>query len=110
MPSNHRKHVWLAAAVLAFTMTSASPSSAASHCDTRVEIPASPSPLAAIRLSCPELAAILEEFAMRDLGEAFPDEGPHKPRHALASLGPVTEDIPSFARRASLDFHGRESH
>lgn len=52
------------------------------------------SPLAQLRITCPVLAAILEESALQDLGEAFPADDARPRRIATVVAG----DTASFAR------------
>jgi len=90
-----------AIAAAAIMMLSQPVRASAAGCDAREAASlASPSPLAAIRLSCPELGAIVEAFALRDLGEAVPDGDPPRRRPRIVAAGPITEDIASFAQRA----------
>ena len=54
------------------------------------------SPLAQMRISCPVLGAIVEEFALQDLGESARRET----GHLLVAAGPFAGDFASVARRA----------
>ena len=58
------------------------------------------SQLSNIRIACPALAAIIETFAMRDLGEVDAIEELSPDLLGLEAHSPITEDIASFARKA----------
>jgi hypothetical protein len=55
------------------------------------------SPLAGLRAACPVLGAIVEEFAMQDLGESA--VAPRESRHLVESR-PLLGDVGSIARLA----------
>jgi alkylhydroperoxidase/carboxymuconolactone decarboxylase family protein YurZ len=113
--SRTRRSGWLARAVVAMTLASATSSvseAAPANSDMRCALQetvaqargASPSPLERARRDCPLLGAIIEEYATRDLGKTFPEEGPIAPSREIvvatrfATLG----DTEALQRQARL--------
>jgi len=66
--------------------------------------PAPLSPLARARRDCPLLGSIIEEYALQDLGEAFPEEGQAVPSPdlVLAARFAALGDIPAMIRHTRL--------
>ena len=60
------------------------------------------SPLETARRSCPLLGAIIEEFALQDLGEAFPSESvnSHSPEIGMLAAFATSGDTAAMTRHA----------
>ena len=63
----------------------------------------SQSPLETARRACPLLGAIIEEFALQDLGEAFPSESinSHSPEIAVVAAFAASGDTAAMMRHAT---------
>ncbi len=113
--NSSRRAAWLAPAIVAIALgatrpsvVAAAPSASELRCAPQEASAqagvASPSPLERARRDCPLLGAIIEEYAMQDLGEAFPEDGAAAPSPEIdvatrfAALG----DIATMKRHARL--------
>jgi alkylhydroperoxidase/carboxymuconolactone decarboxylase family protein YurZ len=108
--------LWLAPALVALAPIVISPTAAeagpignALHCAPQEiaagEAPAAPlSPLTRARRDCPLLGAIIEQYALQDLGEAFPEEATTLPSPdlALAANFAALGNISAMTRHARL--------
>jgi alkylhydroperoxidase/carboxymuconolactone decarboxylase family protein YurZ len=64
----------------------------------------SQSVLASIRVACPLLGNIIEEFALQDLGEVFPDEGQKfRSREIVAAVAFAASGDTAAMRRSAKD-------